>query len=359
MNQLDRYLIKTVGGMMAFAAIALVGMLSLFTFLEQIEDMRNNYTIWKVGQFVVLSVPRMFYETIPYSALIGCLAGLGLLANHSELVVMRAAGISTWSIAASVMKPAIVMVLVGLLIGEYLLPDFERSARVNRERAMSAVDQITPKFGFWYREGNLYMHFDEVGKSGVLQGVTHFYLDGQKRLKQSLFAERAVFHDMPGDRDYWLMEDITATDLQGDRSVIKRETSRRWDTRLTPELLSTEILVQPDKMSIAELSAKIDYMKAQGLGTGKFELGYWGKLFQPLATIALVLVAISFVFGPLREATMGMRVVTGLVIGILFKFVLDLLSPASLVFGFPPMVAILTPIVICLGAGFLLLKRAG
>ena len=68
--------------------------------------------------------------------------------------------------------------------------------------------------------------------------------------------------------------------------------------------------------------------------------------------------AVAFIFGPLRETTMGMRIVTGLVIGVLFKFVQDLLSPASLVFGFPPLAATLVPIVICLGLGYHLIRRA-
>jgi lipopolysaccharide export system permease protein len=53
-----------------------------------------------------------------------------------------------------------------------------------------------------------------------------------------------------------------------------------------------------------------------------------------------------------------MRVVTGLVIGIIFKFVQDLLSPASLVFGFPPAIASLIPIVVCFLVGYMLMRRA-
>ena len=117
-------------------------------------------------------------------------------------------------------------------------------------------------------------------------------------------------------------------------------------------------MVQPDKMSISELNAKISYMQTQGLDSAKFELGYWSKILQPLATIALVFVAISFIFGPLREATMGMRVVTGLIIGLCFKFLQDLLGPASLVFGFAPLVAVLLPIALCFLGSYLLFRRA-
>ena len=76
MKILDLYLGRTVALMMVVAVLGLVGLLAIFTFLEQIEDIGNNYTLFNVGRFVLYSLPRMFYEIIPYSALIGCLAGL-------------------------------------------------------------------------------------------------------------------------------------------------------------------------------------------------------------------------------------------------------------------------------------------
>ncbi len=361
MRKLDLYVGTTVARMMTLAILGLVGMLTLFTFLEQMEDVRNNYTVFNVGRFVLYSLPRLFYETVPYSALIGCLAGLGLLASTSELTVMRAAGVSTGSIAWSAMKPALALVFLGLLIGEYVLPDFERVARIDRVRAISDENEITPEFGFWYREGNIYMHFDEVGQGGVLEGVSHSYFnkDNDRRLEKTMFADRAVFHDMGGRENYWLLENVIITELHDNQSITQEYASQQWHTKLTPDLLSTEILVQPDKMSIRELDSKIDFMRSEGLNSGKFELGFWGKIFQPLATVGLVFVAISFVFGPLRDSNMGMRVVTGLIIGIAFKFIQDLLSPASLVFGFPPVIATLVPITICFVVGYFLLRRAG
>ncbi|MEX1237194.1 MAG: LptF/LptG family permease, partial [Pseudomonadales bacterium] len=104
MRKLDRYLINTVGSMIVLAAVGIVGILSIFTFLEQIEDLQNNYDVYAILMFCFYSMPRMFYESIPYAALIGCLSGLGLLAGNSELVVMRAAGVSTWAISLSALK---------------------------------------------------------------------------------------------------------------------------------------------------------------------------------------------------------------------------------------------------------------
>jgi len=359
MKRLDFYVVQTITTTMLLAITGLLGILMIFSFLEQIEDISSSYTVVDLFLFVLFSAPRMFYDTIPYAALIGCLAGLGILANNSELIVMRAAGISIWSIALSAMKPTLVLILVGLYVGEFILPDVERAAVNNRAKALTADSELAPLSGFWYREGNVFMHFDEVGQSGVIGGVAHYYFDTKQRLTSILRADRGVYHDIRTDEKYWLLENVATTRFLGDRTVTERSPSYQWNTELAPNLLINEVLVQPGKMSIGELSEKIDYMRKQELNSMKFELGFWHKVLQPLATLSLVFVAISFIFGPLRESTMGMRVVTGLVTGIIFKFVQDLLAPASLVFGFPPIVAVVIPIFLCFSAGYFLLRRAG
>ena len=82
-------------------------------------------------------------------------------------------------------------------------------------------------------------------------------------------------------------------------------------------------------------------------------------MLQPLIIIGLVLVGISFVFGPLRESTMGFRVFVGVVTGVTFRIVQDLLGPLSIVFGFPPFLAVITPVVFCAALGVYLLRRSG
>jgi len=357
MRRLDNYLGLTVATMTLLASAGLISLFIIFAFLDQMNDIEQDYDLIAVIKYVSYSIPRMFYETVPYAALIGSLTGLGILASNSELIIMRSAGISTWQITVATMKPALAFIIVGLLVGELILPDFERTARASREKAMEG--DITPQGGFWYREGNRYMHFSTVGHEGVLGNISQYFLDEAQQLQKSLWAESAS-HVSPEENDdngYWRMENVIVTDLNA-KNTTEHYSQLKWHSELTPELLSTEILVEPDKMSIVELRRKIRYMESQGLNTDNFQLGLWTKTLQPIASLSLVFVAISFIFGPLRETTMGMRVVSGLVTGIIFKFVQDLLSPASLVFGFPPLIATATPVLICLVAGYVLLRRA-
>ena len=82
-------------------------------------------------------------------------------------------------------------------------------------------------------------------------------------------------------------------------------------------------------------------------------------MLMPLSMASLVLVAASFVFGPLRTVAAGPRVFYGVIVGLTFKYLQDLLAPASTVFGFSPVWAVLTPILVSAGLGLYLLRRTG
>jgi lipopolysaccharide export LptBFGC system permease protein LptF len=71
------------------------------------------------------------------------LTGLGILASNSELIIMRTAGISTRRITMVTIKPALTFIIIGLLMGELMPPDFERTTRVSHEKAME--DDINPR----------------------------------------------------------------------------------------------------------------------------------------------------------------------------------------------------------------------
>ena len=120
MHKLDRYI-----GTSVFLAILsvlgiIVGLALLFAFIDELGDLSDSYGTLEAMIYVVLTLPPRAYEMLPMAALIGCLIGLGSLASNSELTIMRAAGVSVGRIVWAVMKPMLVLMLVGVLIGEYL-----------------------------------------------------------------------------------------------------------------------------------------------------------------------------------------------------------------------------------------------
>ena len=353
MGKLDRYI-----GTQVFVAIlgvlgVIVGLALLFAFIDELGDVEDSYTMLDALWYVFLTAPRRLYEMLPMAALIGCLIGLGTLASNSELTIMRAAGVSIGRIVWAVMKPMLVLMMVGLLIGEYLAPYSENQAQASRALAQGGGEAQSAKNGLWHRQGREYIHINAVQPNGVLLGVTRYQFDENKRLLSSSFARRAQFQD-----GYWQLSDVQTTLLHERSSELIQKPAERWDVALTPALLGT-VVMAPDALSMTGLWNYIHYLADQGLNNSQYWLSFWTKVLQPLVTAALVLMAISFIFGPLRSVTLGQRVFTGVLVGFVFRIAQDLLGPSSLVFGFSPLFAVLVPAGICAVAGLLMLRRVG
>lgn len=352
MRKLDRYVGWTVFAAIALVLAIIVGLDAVAAFIDESEDISATYTFGQAVLFVFLTLPGRIYEFIPFAALIGCLLGLGQLATSSELVVMRAAGVSTGRLVWVALKPALVIAMLGFVLGEYLAPKTQQLAQSGRAMAQNPGESFSGRHGIWNREGNTFVHFNALQRGGVVHGITLLQFDDQQQLLSSLQAKSARFKG-----DHWMMEDVQQTNLSSWETTRKVRETLRWDTGITPELL-TLVVVEPDQLPLVDLYRYSHYLQQQGLDSDDYQLALWGKLLQPLAIASLVLVAISFIFGPLREGTMGFRIFAGVLVGIMFRTSQDLLGPASLVFGFPPAYAALAPILICLLAGLLLLTRA-
>ena len=352
MPRLSRYFFKVISASILMVLLVFLGLDTIGSIIDEVGELEGNYTFVVALNYVMLSIPGNVFQLLPFSALVGCLAGLGALAGNSELIVMRSAGISTKRIVWMVMRPAILIMLLGMAVSEYVAPLTESIAQSYRTTALRKTENVVSLSGLWHREGNQFMHFNVVQPNGILYGVTIYNFDNQRHLLSSMYASRAIYQN-----DHWLLEDVVESQLSPDRVDRVKESSRPWHTALSPALLNILVL-DPLDLSIQGLWEYSSYLQGQGLNSGPYRLAFWKKILQPLSTVALVLVAISFVFGPLRQVTMGFRIFVGVLVGIVFRITQDMLAPASLVYGFQPLYASLVPIVICSVAGFWFLHRA-
>ncbi len=349
---LSRYISTTVLYSILLVLAIIVGLDAMSAFIDQAQDISESYTFLDVTRYVLLTVPRRIYEFVPFAALIGCLIGLGQLTSSSEIVVMRCGGVSIARLVWIVMQPTLLVATAGFLLGEYVAPVTEQVAESQKAIAQSGEEGVSGRLGVWNREGNAYLNFHAVEANGVVHGIKLLQFDGNRGLLSALRADRAVFHD-----GYWTMEKVVKTNFTSWETTQNRYNTLRWDTDISPKLL-TMVVIDPEFLPVVDLNQYSHYLDQQGLDSDDYRLALWKKVFQPLTVAGLVLVAVSFVFGPLRDGTMGLRIFFGVMIGIIFKTFQDLMGPASLVFGFSPIYAALFPIAICVAAGALMLRRA-
>lgn len=353
MRLLDRHIGKSIFLSVLTVALIIVGLDLLFAYISELEDLEGGYGAVEALTYIFLTTPRRLYELLPMAALVGCLIGLGTLASNSELTVMRASGVSIARIMGAVLKPLLVLMVAGVLLGEYVAPYSENMAESRRALAVGSGDAVKSK-GLWHREGEDFIHINAVQTNGVLHGITRYRFDDQRELLETSFAQRASVQD-----EHWLLEDVATTLFEPDgTSRVEQHEQQRWDVELSPRLLRV-VLLDPDVLPLTGIWHYQNYLAEQGLNNSQYWLAFWKKLLQPLTTAALVFVAISFIFGPLRSVTLGQRVFTGVLVGFSFRILQDLLGPSSLVFGFSPLIAVLLPILILVVMGVWLMRRAG
>ncbi|RDE25007.1 LPS export ABC transporter permease LptG [Motiliproteus coralliicola] len=353
MKRLNRYIGQTVLFSCLVVLLAIIGLDVLFAFVDELKDLNKHYTLDVAVRYVLLSIPGSVYEFIPLASLVGCLIGLGMLASSSELTVMRAAGVSKFRIVLSVSRPVLLLVIVAGLIGEFVVPVTGQQATVEKAKAHSGGRAVGTQYGVWHREGNWVMHFNAIERNGLVHGLTLYEFNDQRELLTASFIKEAEY-----EQGSWKLQRMRTTHFDGDQTRIVVMPEQRWESELKPEFLEL-LSLAPEDMSVYNLRGFIDYMNSQGINAAPHQLAFWSKLMQPLAIFSLVLIAVSFVFGSLRSVTMGQRVLVGILVGLVFKFSQDLLGPASTVYGFPPVIAVLTPIGACILAGFWMLRRGG
>jgi len=357
MKRIDRLLRNSMVLATTAAILVILSLDMTFSLVDELRDTNAGYSTADALAHVLWTAPGSVYELLPFAALGGALIGLGVLASRNELIVMRGAGVSTARILFAVLKPTVAIMLLGLLLGEYIAPPLERQAESRRAALRGADAAAALEQGAWYKSGDEFIHVNAISPDGTeLLGVSRYQTDGDRQLRSASFAESARYIADP-QAPFWRLRQVRESRFEEDTVVAAAYPEQEWRVDLSPELLGV-LLIDPNQQAISGLWRMAGFMVAEELDSAPYFLAFWRKLLQPLATLALVLVAASFVFGPLREATMGFRIFVALSIGLGFTIAQRIMEPASLLFGFPPLLAAATPILLLMLLGIVLIRRS-
>ncbi|MDU4364054.1 MAG: LPS export ABC transporter permease LptG [Klebsiella oxytoca] len=288
---LDRYIGKTIFNTIMMTLFMLVSLSGIIKFVDQLKKAgQGNYDALGAGIYTILSVPKDIQIFFPMAALLGALLGLGMLAQRSELVVMQASGFTRLQVALSVMKTAIPLVLLTMAMGEWVAPQGEQMARNYRAQQMYGGSLLSTQQGLWAKDGHNFVYIERVKGNDELGGVSIYAFNDQRRLQSVRYAASAKFDT---ENKLWRLSQVDESDL--------------------------------------------------GQDPGRYQLNMWSKIFQPLSVAVMMLMALSFIFGPLRSVPMGVRVVTGISFGFIFYVLDQIFGPLTLVYGIPPIIGALLP----------------
>jgi len=274
------------------------------------------------------------------------------LASNSELIVMRSVGISLWRIVGWVMRSALLLIVLSFVLSEWVIPyTNEQAQSIKKQRSVAALGEVK---GYWSREGQRFIYIDYANSQGQLRNIQMVDFDQDYRLQSFVTAEQGQFVK----DGQWTLQQSHQVDLLAQGNAIKTDHDQQaLALALQPKYVHM-VTLDPDDLSPTQLISFMGYMKEYSQVPKTYELAFWQKVAAPFALMALVLIACSFIFGPLRQQSMGFRLVIALFTGLGFFYLQDFLGYASLVYSPSPMWFVLLPIVIMFGVGSYLLYRA-
>lgn len=354
MRKLDKYIGYEVFIGIALVLIVLVGLFTFFSFIHEVNEIgKQHYGIGEAVKFVLLEVPHNVYDIFPISALLGSLIGLGSLASNSELTVMRAAGVSVLRITWSVLRVGLGLTLLVMAMGEFVAPYTEQAATELRALAQSESEQMVfnSQYGFWARDGENFINIRRILPSGKFGDVTVYRFGSKQNLNILLHAKMAVYQ-----QGKWLLYEVQKTQLEADKARQETLASMTWDTQLSPDVVKIVVL-NPYNLSSFNLVTYIDYLRGSEQRALPYELALWTRVTYPLISLAMMCIAIPFIFGSLRTVSIGQRILVGAFIGIGFYIFNQTMSSIGLVYELNPIASALFAPLLFSSIAFWMMRR--
>ncbi len=369
MRLLDRYLLTEWLKIFALAMIAMLAVLLLENLYDQLGDLLGFGTRpSQILKYYLLLLPAFLPTVLPLSQFVSLLFALGNLHRHNEIIALRAAGLSLWRIARPLwLAGAVIAGLLGWLNASLVPWSIEQSrlyyetlrytaeAREHPADEVGVVRQLTynnlTQHRLWF-----FNQFSDYAWRG--QGIYVYELDAQGHNQRQIRAGEGYFDDAAG---HWVF--LKGRELLFDPDDGQVNVSRPFDEKAFPELTENPSLMitlrqRAGDLSLGELRTVLAQAPAaENPSMNVYAVRYHAILASPFLGLVIVGLAVPFAVSGVRVNPMvGVSKAVGLL------FIYYLVSNLCALLGnqqhLPPMLAAWLPILLMLGWGVGLFRRA-
>lgn len=343
------YLTRFMG--LLFGLVAVLQMLDLMATRDEIMAAAgaDAGSIWL---YLSLRTPQMISQFIPFSALLATLLALAALSQNSEIVVMKAAGLSAQRILLPLAAVSLAIAVFHFAFNEAYVAT--STARLQYWQANDyAVDLgPPPEYSSQKRlvDGNMLVMTEAVTRSSnaiIVDRVSIYRRDEEGNLIGLTRANFAAYFN-----GNWTLFGVRHFDPL-DHSLTTAE-SEPWETNIPPRRF-LEAAVKPDQVSFLTLWRAIVRLRDEGASVDALMASFFHKFTGPASTLLMPLLGAVAGFGVHRAGSLLARVVMGMFLGFAF-FVADNFMLAMGQFGVaPPLLAAGAPVLLFFSLGFAVL----
>jgi LPS export ABC transporter permease LptG len=362
---LDEYILREFVAMFALVLAGFVLLMIVFTFFDLVGDiLRNHIALSVVGEYLVNLTPSMLYNIAPLAVLIAALVTFSVMNRNSEIVAIKATGISLYRLIVPIVTMAAVLAVTLFLFDQYYLPQANRRQEALRNEIKGRPTQtyLHPEQKWMFGPKPLpgepgrifYYEFFDPDRNEFANLSVFEFDPATFQLTRRIFSKRVVWsRDSAG----WVFENGWVRDVQGANVTDYRtflETSFPG-IHATPDYFKKEAL-QSQEMNFGQLDHYIRELQQSGFDTKRLSVALWHKLSYPLIAVVMAVLAIPFALSMGRRGS-----ITGVAVAIavsLAYMVIDNLFGAMGYVNYLPasMSAWSADVLFGLAGGYLLLR---
>jgi lipopolysaccharide export system permease protein len=356
-STLDRYISREFIKLFFLIIVSLVGLYLVVDFFERIRMFLSNHaTFLQIFSYFTFQIPMSVSLMLPVSVLLASLLTFGILSKNSEIIAMKANGVSLYRSSFPIIIIALILCFLAFFLNEFVTPYANQKAK-----HIKLVEvQKREKLGFfkqnqiWFRSKDGIYNFNIFDpKTATLKGIKINYLNREMSLIKRIDAKRAQWKD-----GTWIFYDVLITRFSpGKLPAIERAKSQIIDL---PEKPSDFTIVQKDteEMGYFELRKYIKNIQSEGYDAVQYMAVMHGKIAFSLVSIILAVIGVSF---SLRKSERSGGISQSIAVGIIIGFSYWIVYAFSLSLGrsgtVPPLLsAWATNILFGTGAVYLFLK---
>ncbi len=351
---LSRYMVKMLITRFIGILLGLVSVLMMLVLLAQADDvLAAEGASWvSIVSFIALRAPQLASQFAPFATLIASLLTLATLNQNSEVVVMKAAGLSAHRILLPLGLATFMIAGVHFVFNETVVVD--ANAELEYWEANDFAIDLPPNEGpvgrVWIKEENtliLVENVSEIGNRVVLDVISIFEKSDIGHLRAMARADFAIYQN-----NEWTLHEVRRFDVESHNLAITP--SIKWNISVEPERFLA-LTVRPDHVSFIQLWKSIQQLEREGLSTDQPMASFLQKFAAPASSLLMPLLAAVAAFGVTRAGNLIIRLVFGMALGFSF-FVADNFMLAMGEFGVaPPLLAAWSPFLLFLLVGYAVL----
>ena len=334
----DRYIAKTL---LMYSLVVMLVWLSIYSFFNFLSELNSvgtsNYTIFEAIKFIVLRIPEVAYDQASAVILLGCLLGMGNLASTGQLLIFRVSGLSVLRTVWITVKNAIILIFLLILIGEIFAPVLTKYAENERASALGQASLSNNQDGFWIRDGDNFINVENNVDGSFFSGITIFEVNRFNKIESIINSDSANFDGKSLNLNETDIYSISASNKFENIDLKERNTYNK-SVAFDKDLIAS-LEKEPGDLSTYTIFKQIQFLTDNKLRAGVFEVELYQRLVKPISLIAMILIAMLFIFGSNRDTTLGRKIFFGVAIALSFELISRIGGAMSLSFELNPLLS--------------------